>query len=166
MTESEGLSWPGFRTVARMIGRALILRCPNCGGRPVLKDWFHLRLLHRWDAAQHHTVFHHLRRRVLGSAGADVSARAVEFASVRTCGGDDRSSDCVVSDVADRVAGGGSRGTAAVGKGAGGMRRPHSLFSTHFLHALLPPLNTAEDILSGESDYGAIRDCGSYSAAP
>jgi hypothetical protein len=46
------------------------------------------------------------------------------------------------------------------------MRRPHSLFSTHFLHALLPPLNTAEDILSGESDYGAIRDCGSYSAAP
>jgi uncharacterized protein (DUF983 family) len=43
MTESEGLSWPGFRTVARMIGRALILGCPNCGGRPVLKDWFHLR---------------------------------------------------------------------------------------------------------------------------
>jgi uncharacterized protein (DUF983 family) len=26
-----------------MVGRALILRCPNCGGGPVLKDWFHLR---------------------------------------------------------------------------------------------------------------------------
>ena len=41
--ESEGLSWPGFGTAARMVGRALILRCPNCGGGPVLKDWFHLR---------------------------------------------------------------------------------------------------------------------------
>lgn len=26
-----------------MFGRALRLRCPHCGGRPVLKDWFHLR---------------------------------------------------------------------------------------------------------------------------
>jgi uncharacterized protein (DUF983 family) len=26
-----------------MVGRALTLRCPNCGGRPVIKDWFHLR---------------------------------------------------------------------------------------------------------------------------
>ncbi len=43
MGESEGLSWPGFGTAARMVGRALILRCPNCGGGPVLKDWFHLR---------------------------------------------------------------------------------------------------------------------------
>jgi uncharacterized protein (DUF983 family) len=43
MAESEGLSWPGFRALARMVGRALILRCPNCGGGPVLKDWFHLR---------------------------------------------------------------------------------------------------------------------------
>jgi uncharacterized protein (DUF983 family) len=43
MADSEGLVWPGIRTVARMAGRALILRCPNCGGRPVLNDWFHLR---------------------------------------------------------------------------------------------------------------------------
>ncbi len=43
MSESEGLAWPGLRVVARMAGRAIILRCPNCGGKPVLKDWFHLR---------------------------------------------------------------------------------------------------------------------------
>jgi len=42
MAESEGLAWPGIRVVARMVGRGLILRCPNCGGGPVLKDWFHL----------------------------------------------------------------------------------------------------------------------------
>ena len=30
----------------------------------------------------------------------------------------------------------------------------------------LLPLNTAEDILSGEADYGAIADCGGYSDAP
>lgn len=43
MSELEGLAWPGFRKVARHVGRAAILRCPNCGGGPVLKDWFHLR---------------------------------------------------------------------------------------------------------------------------
>jgi len=29
--------------MARMVLRAMIVRCPNCGGKPVLKDWFHLR---------------------------------------------------------------------------------------------------------------------------
>jgi len=43
MADSEGMAWPGFRRVIRMVGRAVILRCPNCGGRPVLRDWFHLR---------------------------------------------------------------------------------------------------------------------------
>jgi uncharacterized protein (DUF983 family) len=32
-----------LRATMRMLGRALRLRCPHCGGRPVLKDWFHLR---------------------------------------------------------------------------------------------------------------------------
>jgi len=43
MPESERLAWPGLRVVVRMVGRAAIARCPHCGGRPVLKDWFHLR---------------------------------------------------------------------------------------------------------------------------
>ena len=43
MAEAEGLSWPGFGKIIRMVCRAVILRCPNCGGKPVLKDWFHLR---------------------------------------------------------------------------------------------------------------------------
>ena len=42
MAESEGLAWPGLWTIGRMVGRAIILRCPNCGGRPVVKNWFHL----------------------------------------------------------------------------------------------------------------------------
>lgn len=32
-----------LRSTLKMLGRALRLRCPHCGGRPVLKDWFHLR---------------------------------------------------------------------------------------------------------------------------
>ena len=43
MSESERLAWPGLLVVGRMVGRAMIARCPKCGGRPVLKDWFHLR---------------------------------------------------------------------------------------------------------------------------
>jgi uncharacterized protein (DUF983 family) len=38
-----GLALPRWRRTARMFGRALTLRCPNCGGRPVLASWFHLR---------------------------------------------------------------------------------------------------------------------------
>jgi uncharacterized protein (DUF983 family) len=41
--DSEGLAWPGLRRALQLVGRAMILRCPNCGGKPVLKDWFHLR---------------------------------------------------------------------------------------------------------------------------
>jgi uncharacterized protein (DUF983 family) len=43
MSESEGLAWPGLRAFGRQVTRATTLRCPNCGGRSVLKDWFHLR---------------------------------------------------------------------------------------------------------------------------
>jgi uncharacterized protein (DUF983 family) len=27
----------------RMFGRALSLRCPNCGGRPIFRSWFRMR---------------------------------------------------------------------------------------------------------------------------
>ena len=30
--------------IARLLGRALILRCPNCGKGPVLEHWFKLRV--------------------------------------------------------------------------------------------------------------------------
>lgn len=43
MTETEGLAWPGLRRFALMVGRGLVLHCPNCGGGHVLKNWFHLR---------------------------------------------------------------------------------------------------------------------------
>lgn len=45
MAESEALAWPGLRIIARMTWRGMILRCPNCGGKHVLKNWFHLREL-------------------------------------------------------------------------------------------------------------------------
>ncbi len=32
-----------IRDAARMVGRALRLKCPHCGGGPVLASWFHLR---------------------------------------------------------------------------------------------------------------------------
>lgn len=40
---TEELRWPGVRVFARMVGRGMLLRCPNCGGGPVLRNWFHLR---------------------------------------------------------------------------------------------------------------------------
>lgn len=43
MAESEALTWPGLRTIAVMTARGVILRCPNCGGKHILKNWFHLR---------------------------------------------------------------------------------------------------------------------------
>lgn len=38
-----GLSFAGPRQAARLIGRGLLLRCPNCGGGPVLHHWFRMR---------------------------------------------------------------------------------------------------------------------------
>ena len=40
--ESEALAWPGLGVVARKAGRGMLLRCPECGKRPVLRNWFHL----------------------------------------------------------------------------------------------------------------------------
>jgi uncharacterized protein (DUF983 family) len=34
---------PAFRDQVRMIRRALLLRCPHCGSRGILANWFHLR---------------------------------------------------------------------------------------------------------------------------
>jgi len=37
------MAWPGMRGVATVLGRALRLRCPNCGGGPVLEHYWKLR---------------------------------------------------------------------------------------------------------------------------
>ena len=39
-----GLEVPGPRQALRLFGRALRLRCPNCGGGPVLQNWLKLRV--------------------------------------------------------------------------------------------------------------------------
>ena len=38
-----GLSFAGPRQAVRLIRRAAVLRCPNCGGGPVLRHWFRMR---------------------------------------------------------------------------------------------------------------------------
>src|SRR3954447_2379027 len=38
-----GLQIPRFGQAARLFGRAFLLRCPNCGHGPVLKNWLTLR---------------------------------------------------------------------------------------------------------------------------
>jgi uncharacterized protein (DUF983 family) len=40
---ARALSWPGFRRVLAVLGRAARLRCPHCGRGPVLVHWFKMR---------------------------------------------------------------------------------------------------------------------------
>jgi uncharacterized protein (DUF983 family) len=40
---ARAMSWPGFRRVLAVLGRAARLRCPHCGGGPVLQHWFKMR---------------------------------------------------------------------------------------------------------------------------
>lgn len=47
MTSRGDIVMPRMRDVAREFARALTLRCPNCGGPKVLKNWF--RLLERCE---------------------------------------------------------------------------------------------------------------------
>ena len=43
-TDSQtGLVIPGPKRFAQLFARALTLRCPNCGGGPVLQHWFRMR---------------------------------------------------------------------------------------------------------------------------
>lgn len=34
---------PGFGRLTRLVSRALLLRCPSCGGGPVRESWFRMR---------------------------------------------------------------------------------------------------------------------------
>ena len=44
MDSGSGLEVPSLGRTARLFGRALVLRCPNCGEGPVLDGWFKLRV--------------------------------------------------------------------------------------------------------------------------
>jgi uncharacterized protein (DUF983 family) len=44
MQTNPGLELPTVRRTARLFGRAFLLRCPNCGGGPVLEHWLKLRV--------------------------------------------------------------------------------------------------------------------------
>jgi len=37
------MSVPGVGRLMRLVGRALMLRCPGCGGGPVRHSWFRMR---------------------------------------------------------------------------------------------------------------------------
>jgi len=43
LESARAMSWPGMRRVLSVVGRAARLRCPNCGGGPVLLHWFKMR---------------------------------------------------------------------------------------------------------------------------
>ena len=40
---ARAMSWPGWRRVLEVLWRAARLRCPNCGGGPVLRHWLKMR---------------------------------------------------------------------------------------------------------------------------
>jgi uncharacterized protein (DUF983 family) len=44
MDSRTELQLAGPKQIARLLGRALRLRCPNCGGGPVLQHWLKLRV--------------------------------------------------------------------------------------------------------------------------
>ena len=37
------MSWPGWRRVLQVLGRAARLKCPHCGKGPVIEHWFKMR---------------------------------------------------------------------------------------------------------------------------
>ena len=44
MDSDTGLEIPSLGRTLRLFGRAFLLRCPNCGGGPVLEHWLKLRV--------------------------------------------------------------------------------------------------------------------------
>ena len=43
LESARPMAWPGFRRVFTVLGRAARLRCPHCGGGPVIEHWFRMR---------------------------------------------------------------------------------------------------------------------------
>ena len=44
MDSETGLELPSVGRTLRLFGRAFLLRCPNCGAGPVLRNWMNLRV--------------------------------------------------------------------------------------------------------------------------
>jgi uncharacterized protein (DUF983 family) len=44
MDSETGLELPSLGRTLRLFGRAFLIRCPNCGGGPVLQHWLKLRV--------------------------------------------------------------------------------------------------------------------------
>ncbi len=44
MDSQTGMRIPSMREALRLLGRGFLLRCPNCGKGPVLKNWLKLRV--------------------------------------------------------------------------------------------------------------------------
>ena len=44
MDSDTGLEIPSLGRTLRLFGRGFLLRCPNCGGGPVLRHWLKLRV--------------------------------------------------------------------------------------------------------------------------
>ena len=40
---ARAMSWPGMGRMLAVLWRAIRLRCPHCGGGPVLEHWFRMR---------------------------------------------------------------------------------------------------------------------------
>lgn len=44
MDSETGLQLPRMSEAARLFGRALLIRCPNCGRRPIMQNWLKLQV--------------------------------------------------------------------------------------------------------------------------
>lgn len=44
MDSKTGMELARLSQVLRLMGRAMVLRCPNCGGGPVMQHWFRMRV--------------------------------------------------------------------------------------------------------------------------
>jgi uncharacterized protein (DUF983 family) len=44
MDSHGGMRIPSLKEAGRLLGRGMLLRCPNCGKGPVLKNWLKLRV--------------------------------------------------------------------------------------------------------------------------
>ena len=104
-----------------LFGRALLRRCPNCGGRPIFDGWFRMRdrcprcgtraaprgggLPGRGVHVQHRRGRADLRRAVRRGAGGHLARPALEPAAVRRHGADDRGTGRLLSLLQDHLSG-------------------------------------------------------------
>lgn len=57
-TTESPLAMPSIRRIVQLLGRALRLRCPNCGGAPILERW---KTVHAWGVVRARCTACHFR---------------------------------------------------------------------------------------------------------